>query len=484
MSAPTTLLEAQQRLHDREVTPTDLVQHTLTQLKTWEPKIHAFLEIFEEEAQAAAQAVTISSSATASQPLAGIPIAIKDLICTREGHTTAASKILKTFQAPYDGTVITRLREAGAIIIGKTNLDEFAMGSSTEYSAFGVTKNPWDTSRVAGGSSGGSAAAVASGEVLAALGTDTGGSIRQPASFCGVVGVKPTYGLVSRFGVLAYGSSLDQVGPITRTVKDAALLLQILAGHDEFDATSSSQSAGNYLAACDRGVQGLRIGIPKEFFGAGVDAEVSEVVSAAIRRLEKQGAVVKEISLPLTPAAIAVYYIIAKSEASTNLARYDGLRFAPMQVTADSLLEYYGQIRGQGFGSEVKRAILMGTYALSAGYYDAWYKQASKVRTLIIQEYQTAFKEVDVIAGPVAPEPAFSIGSKANDPLAMYVSDALTVPLSVAGVPAISVPCGFTSAGAPVGLQLAAAHWQEETLFQVARAYEQINTLHEKHPVF
>lgn len=469
---PHTISNSRDALAKGELTSVALVERSLMSIKHWEPKIHAFLELFADDALDQARQADAKPT---DKPLHGIPIAIKDLILTKEGHTTAASNILKNFRSPYEATVIKLLKRAGAIIIGKTNLDEFAMGSSTEYSAIGVTKNPWDVTRVAGGSSGGSAVAVAAGEVLGALGTDTGGSIRQPASFCGVVGVKPTYGRVSRFGVIAYGSSLDQVGTFARTVKDAAILLEVIAGQDDRDATSSPQNVGEYVQACGKSIKGVRVGVPKEFFVAGMTAEVEKVVRLAIDQLRELGAEIQEISLPLTSAGVAVYFLLAKAEASTNLARYDGLRWLGPEVTATSLLNHYITVRGSGFGPEVKRAILMGTYALSAGYVDAWYKQASKVRTLIRREYEEAFKTVDVIAGPVAPEAAFTIGSKADDPLAMYLSDALTVPLSVAGVPALSVPAGFTKDKLPVGLQLAAPHFEEARLFQVAHAYEQAN---------
>ena len=447
-------------------------------ISTWEPHIHAFLEVFDEPYMQ-----------TEHGPLAGKILGIKDNIVTTFGHTTAASKILENFKSPFNATVIEKLLHAGATIIGKTNLDEFAMGASTEYSAFGVTKNPWDVSRVAGGSSGGSAAAVASGEVWGALGTETGGSVRHPSSLCGVVGVKPTYGRVSRHGLISYGSSLDQAGTMARTVKDAALLLEIIAGHDAYDATSSPEPVGEYVRSCEKDISGIKVGVPEEFFAEGIHPEVAKIVREAIESLKDQGAKIIPISLPLTSAAIPVYYLIAKAEASTNLARYDGLRYGKMDVRDVSLLEHYVQVRGKGFGPEVKRAILMGTYALSAGYVDAWYKQASKVRTLIRREYEKAFTTVDVIAGPVTPEPAFQIGSKMSDPLAMYLADALTVPANLAGIPAMSVPCGFTNenlptgqAGLPVGLQIIASHFQEETMFSVAAAYEKQHEWHKKFP--
>jgi len=475
------LVETHQALQKKEVSSVELVNEHLKVLEEQEGRLHAFLEILRDEALMAAAAADKALARGEDGKLLGMPIAIKDNICTTVGHTTAASKILENFKAPYDSTVVKKILKAGAIILGKTNLDEFAMGSSTEYSAFGPTRNPWDTSRIPGGSSGGSAAAVASGEVLAALGTDTGGSIRHPASMCGVVGLKPTYGRVSRFGVIAYGSSLDQVGPLTRTVKDAALMLQILAGRDERDATTSPQTVTDYAAACDQDVKGIKIGIPKEFFGEQVSAGVKGAIEKAISVLQEMGAVIKEISLPLTPAGIAVYYIIAKAEASTNLARYDALRYSPMDLSADDLIGRYMEARGKGFGSEVKRAILMGTYTLSAGYYDAWYKQASKVRTLIRREYENALSEVDVIACPVSPEVAWPLNTKIEDPLAMYLADALTVPVNVAGLPALSVPCGFSD-NMPVGMQIIAPHFQEERLFTVGHAYEQSQNWWQQYP--
>jgi aspartyl-tRNA(Asn)/glutamyl-tRNA(Gln) amidotransferase subunit A len=474
-----TIQEARAQLQDKTISAVELVQQSVDTVKVSQPKVHAYIEILEEEALAAAMQADII------KPLGGIPIAIKDNICTVEGHTTAASKMLEHFKSPYEATVIKRLKNAGAIIIGKTNLDEFAMGSSTEYSVQGVTKNPWDTARVAGGSSGGSAVAVATGSAFAALGTDTGGSIRQPASFCNVVGLKPTYGRVSRFGAIAYGSSLDQIGPFTRTVVDNALLLSVLAGQDSFDATSSPEKVSDYVAACGKDIVGMKVGVPEEFFGEGMDARVAKVVRAAISQLETLGAQVIPISLPHTSVAIAVYYLLAKAEASSNLSRYDGLRFKSIEVEAKNLLDQYVTSRGQGFGPEVKRAILMGTYALSAGYYDAWYKQASKVRTIIRREYEEAFKQVDVIAGPVTPEVAFKIGAKSADPLQMYLSDALTVPMPIAGVPAMSVPAGFIEeegAKLPVGLQLTADFFDEATLFQVGHAYEQVNAWYKQEP--
>jgi aspartyl-tRNA(Asn)/glutamyl-tRNA(Gln) amidotransferase subunit A len=469
----TSIIEARQALEEGQTTSEQLVKDVLEAATQWEPKVHAYLEIFEEDALAQARAWDKKTDeAKKRQPLGGIPIAIKDAICTTEGHTTAASKILESFQSPYDATVITKLKKAGAIIIGKANLDQFAMGASTEYSAFGVTKNPWDTTKVAGGSSGGSVVAVACREAFASLGTETGGSIRQPSSFCGTVGLKPTYGRVSRFGVIAYGSSLDQVGPITRTVKDNALMMEVLAGQDGRDATSSPEPVAKYTEACGKDIRGMKIGVPKEFFGEGVAKEVADTVLTAIKQLEKLGAAIIDVSLPLTPVAVATYYLLAKSEASTNLARYDGIRFGKNDEDVKSLIEQYIAVRGAGFGSEVKRAILMGTYTLSSGYYDAWYKQASKIRTLIIREYQEVFKQVDVMVGPVSPELPFDIGSKAGNPLAMYMADMLTCPINVANIPALAVPCGEVN-GLPVGMQIMGPAWHEADLFRVGYAYEQ-----------
>lgn len=481
MDTPRTIDAAQEALTKGEITAVELTKAAGDSIKAWQAG-HAYLQTFEHEALTQAEASDQRRRQGKAGILEGIPIAVKDNICTKEGRTTAASAILENFTALYDATVVECLKAAGAIIVGKTNLDEFAMGSSTEYSAHGVTKNPWDQTRVAGGSSGGSAVAVATNTVFGALGTDTGGSIRQPASFCNVVGVKPTYGRVSRFGAIAYGSSLDQIGPFARTVKDAAQLLSVMAGPDRRDATTSPDKPPAYLPNLTPDLTGVVVGVPNEFFSEGLQSEVKELIQAALQQMAQAGAILKNISLPLTAAAIPVYYLLAKAEASSNLSRFDALRFAPLQLRQTALVERYQEARGQGFGPEVKRAILMGTYALSAGYYDAWYKQASKVRTLIRREYEEVFKEVQVIASPVSPEVAFPIGSKTDDPYAMYLADALTVPLSVAGLPAISIPAGFTKAGLPVGLQIAAPHFQEDRMFQVAYAYEQMNTWWQKSP--
>ncbi len=467
---------------DGQISCIDLINESLSTIGELEPAINSFIEVLSDEAlnMAKNQDSSIKKKKTIGR-LAGIPIAIKDIICTTQGHTTAASKILEKFRSPFNATVVNRLEAEGAITIGKANLDEFAMGSSNEYSAFGPTHNPWDTSRVPGGSSGGPAAAVASREVPVAVGTDTGGSIRLPASFCGIVGVKPTYGRVSRFGLLAYASSFDQAGPFANCVKDAALLMEIISGRDKLDATTSSNPVGNYMTSCGRSIKDVKIGIPKQFFSAGIDKEVSKTVKKAIEKLNSLGAVTKEISLSLTDLAIPTYYLLVKAEAASNLARYDGLRYGRVSLKSKSLIDRYFESRGKYFGPEVKRSILMGTYSLSTGYYDAWYKQASKVRTMIRKEFLNAFREVDIITGPVAPEVAFPLGSRKEDPLKMYMSDVLTVPASVAGLPVLSVPCGFAS-NLPVGLQLIAPHFEEQRLFQTAYAYEQSTEWHKKKP--
>lgn len=444
-------------------TPTT-AKESLAAIGKWEAHIHAFLEVFHE--------VSGQSPEVSGGLLQGLPIAVKDNVMTKRGTTTAASNMLRGFSSPFDATVVERLEHAGAVLVGKTNLDEFAMGSSTEYSAFGPTKNPWDVTMVAGGSSGGSAAAVASGEVFAAIGTETGGSIRHPASLCGVVGVKPTYGRVSRHGIISYGSSLDQAGPIARTVRDAARVLEAIAGKDPFDATSSEVPVGEYISACDVNISGMSIGVPKEFFGEGVDDEIAKSVRDAIDFFQTAGARIQEISLPLTPVAIAVYYLIAKAEASTNLARYDGIRYGNYDDSAHALVSHYKKVRGKGFGDEVKRAILVGTYALSSGYADKWYKKAAKVRMLIQREYQEAFGSIDAIMGPVTTESAFALGSKMDDPLQMYLADALTVPINIAGIPAMSLPCGMTEGNLPIGLQIITPHFKEEDMFSLAAAYE------------
>jgi len=494
MSDPATIEGALAALSSGDKSATATVEESLNAIAAWEPHLNALTQTFADSSRQRAAAIDAAPSPDlpgrqAGQPLLGMPVAVKDLICTTEGYTTAASQMLEKFSSPYNATVVQRLLDAGAIIVGKANLDEFAMGSSNEYSAVGPAKNPWDTARVPGGSSGGSAAAVASGEALGALGTDTGGSIRLPAGFCGVVGLKPTYGRVSRFGVIAYASSFDQVGPFARTVKGAAALLEVIAGQDPHDVTASAEGVPAYQAACRGDIKGLRIGVPVQMMSDAVDPAVKDVIQTAIDDLAAQGAIISEVSLSLMEAAVPTYYVLVKSEASSNLARFDGLRYGggpliqragPSGLAKTNLLEHYFNIRGNYFGPEVKRSILMGTYTLSAGYADAWYKQASRVRTLIRQEMAEVFKDVDVIAGPVAPEAAFALGSKTDDPLKMYLVDLFMEMASVAGLPAMSVPAGFIypepsrrALKLPVGLQLIAPHWQEERLFQVGHAYEQ-----------
>jgi len=414
-------------------------------------------------------------------PLLGIPIAVKDNFLTCGLRTTCASKILGEFVPPYDATTVQKLRAAGAVITGKTNLDEFAMGSSTENSAFFPTRNPWNLEHIPGGSSGGSAAAVGSDQCIAALGTDTGGSIRQPAAFCGVVGLKPTYGRVSRYGIVAFASSMDQVGPMTKDVRDSALLLEAIAGPDPADSTSVNRAVPRYASMLTEGVKGLRLGIPKEYFVAGMQAEVERAVRTAIVKLEKSGAVIEEISLPHTEYAVAVYYVVATAEASSNLARYDGMRYGH-RADAKDLIETYRISRDEGFGAEVKRRIMLGTYALSAGYYDAYYLKAQKVRTLIKRDFDEAFKRCDVIVTPTTPTTAFKLGEKTQDPLQMYLSDIYTISINLAGLPALSLPCGFDSEGMPIGLQIIGKPFDESTIFRVAYNYEQATEWHKKRP--
>lgn len=404
--------------------------------------------------------------------LTGIPVAVKDNIVSREMPTTAGSKILENYMSPYDATVIRKLKQDGALLIGKTNCDEFAMGSSNENSAFLPTKNPWDLTRVPGGSSGGSAASVASFQVPAALGSDTGGSIRQPAAFCGVVGLKPTYGRVSRYGLIAFASSLDQIGPLTRTVRDSASLLQVLAGHDPHDSTSSQHPVENYVSQLSRDITGLRVGVPAEWFGSGLDSAIAEKVKDALEALENLGCSIEEIHLPHSKYAIATYYIIAPAEASSNLARYDGVKYGYRSTNHSDLEGMYRHSRNEGFGEEVKRRIMIGTYVLSSGYYDAYYLKASKIRTLIRRDYLEAFNSVDVIVGPTTPTPPFKMGEKTDDPLEMYLTDIFTVPANLAGLPGISLPCGYTEGGLPVGVRILAPHFQEARLLRVAHNLE------------
>lgn len=469
-----TIEQAHQGLKTKKFSAVELTQACFSQIKKADQKLHAFVLVREKEAEEEAKKIDQKiRRGEEIKILEGIPAAIKDNFNTRGVRTTCCSKILENFVPPYDATVIKKLREQGAVMLGKTNLDEFACGGSTEHSCFGPTRNPWDLERVAGGSSGGSAAAVAAHECIYALGTDTGGSIRQPASLCGCVGLKVTYGRVSRFGVTAMASSLDTIGPLAKTVSDIALILNVIAGPDPYDSTTPPQPVPDYTKNLGQPIKGLKIGVPQEYFGEGLDPEVKEIVWEAIRQLEKQGAVIKEISLPCTKYAVAVYYIVMPAELSANLARYDGIRFGPRpKDEGKDLFDYYCAARSVGFGDEIKRRIMLGTYALSAGYYDAYYLKAQKVRTLIIRDFEKAFQEVDVMATPVSPFPAYKIGEKIGDPLAMYLADALTIPPSIAGIPGLSVPCGFTKGNLPVGLQLLAPQFQEEKVLQAGYVYE------------
>ncbi|MBI1259205.1 MAG: Asp-tRNA(Asn)/Glu-tRNA(Gln) amidotransferase subunit GatA, partial [Chloroflexi bacterium] len=448
-----TITEALAKLRAREISSVELTQAYLKQIEALEPTIHAFITVTKERALKDAEAADTARKAGDDRPLLGVPLAIKDVISTKGIETTCGSNILDGYDPVFSATVIQRLEAAGMVMLGKTNMDEFAMGSSTENSACGVTYNPWDTARVPGGSSGGSAAAVAAGMTAGALGTDTGGSIRQPGSFCGVVGLKPSYGRVSRYGVVAFGSSLDCPGPIARTVEDAARLLGVMAGHDPLDATSMDTPVPDYVAGLTGDVKGLRVGVPSEYFIDGMQPDVEKAVRAAIDHLKTLGAEIVEISLPHTEYSLPVYYIIAPAEASANLARFDGIRFGP-RIDKGDMWDTYRATRGQGFGAEVKRRIMLGTYALSAGYYDAYYGKAQQVRTLIKQDFDRAFERVDVIAAPVAPSTAFKFGENTNDPIKMYLEDVFTLPPSLAGVCGMSVPCGFDGNNLPIGMQL------------------------------
>jgi len=458
---------------ERRTTAVAIAEEFYARIKKDDAEIGAFLTLSED--RAFAQAARIDKMAAAGEPLpplAGVPVAIKDVMVTRGVRTTAASKILDNFIPPYDCTAVARLEAAGAVMLGKLNCDEFAMGSSTENSAYHPVRNPRDKSRVPGGSSGGSAAAVAAGMAVATLGSDTGGSIRQPASFCGVVGLKPTYGRVSRYGLIAFASSLDHIGPFANTVKDAAFMLRTIAGRDPMDSTSADVPVPDYVAELEKPARGLRVGVAKEYFGSGLDAEVRAAVEAAIQKLASLGCEVIPVSLPHTEYAIPAYYIVATAEASANLARYDGVRYGFRAPGTRTLAEMYRQTRDGGFGMEVKRRIMLGTYALSAGYYDAYYLKAQKVRTLITRDFDEAFKKVDVIAAPTAPTAAFKLGEKVDDPLAMYLADIYTVTANLAGIPGISVPCGETREGLPIGLQIFGRHFDEVTVLKVAAAYE------------
>lgn len=472
--------ELHELLKKKEIKATEIIDSIYERIERVESKVDAYLTLTQESAKKRAEEVDAKiSKGEKIKPLEGIPVAIKDNICTKGIKTTCASKILHNFVPPYDATVVEKLNSAGAVIIGKLNMDEFAMGSSTENSGFKTTKNPWDTSRIPGGSSGGSAASVSADETILALGSDTGGSIRQPASLCGVVGFKPTYGRVSRYGLVAFASSLDQIGPLTKDVKDCALLMNTIAGHDSRDSTSIDMAVPDYTENLDKNIKGMRIGIPKEYFSDAVNYDVRNAIKDAINVFEKLGCGVADVSLPHTEYAISVYYIVANAEASSNLARYDGVKYGHRAESFSDLIDMYCKTRGEGFGDEVKRRIMIGTYTLSSGYYDAYYMKALKVRTLIKNDFDEVFKKVDVVICPVSPTPAFKIGEKTADPIQMYLSDILTIPCNMAGLPGISIPCGLSKEGLPIGLQIMGKPLDEATVLNVANCFEK-NTEHSK----
>jgi aspartyl-tRNA(Asn)/glutamyl-tRNA(Gln) amidotransferase subunit A len=477
-----TIHEASEKLRKREVSSQELTEAVFQRISETDDTVRSYITLCRDAALVQAkQADTRLNQEPSASPLLGIPVAIKDNFLTKGVRTTCASRILNNFIPPYDATSVAKLRSAGAVITGKTNLDEFAMGSSSENSAFFSTRNPWDLERVPGGSSGGSAASVAADQCIAALGTDTGGSIRQPAAFCGIVGLKPTYGRVSRYGIIAFASSMDQVGPMTKDVRDCALLLEVISGHDPADSTSVNCPVPPYSKSLTGDIAGLRLGIPKEYFTAGLQPAVDEAVRGAIRQLENSGAIIEEISLPYTEYAVAVYYVIATAEASSNLARYDGIRFGH-RAAAKDLTETYMLSRAEGFGPEVKRRIMLGTYALSAGYYDAYYLKAQKVRALIHRDFDEAFKHCDAIVTPTSPTTAFKITEKIQNPLEMYLSDICTISINLAGVPAISVPCAFDGEGLPIGMQIIGKHFDEATILRIAYAHEQQTNCHRQKP--
>ncbi|MBI0580314.1 Asp-tRNA(Asn)/Glu-tRNA(Gln) amidotransferase subunit GatA [Neobacillus cucumis] len=469
-------------LHKKELKVSDLVDESYKRINAVEEKVQAFLTLDEERARQTAKELDKKLNADSAEGLLfGMPIGVKDNIVTKGLRTTCGSKILENFDPIYDATVVQKLQKAETVTIGKLNMDEFAMGSSNENSAYKKTRNPWNLDTVPGGSSGGSAASVAAGEVLFSLGSDTGGSIRQPASFCGVVGLKPTYGRVSRFGLVAFASSLDQIGPITRTVEDNAYLLQAISGLDPMDSTSANVDVPNFTQALTGDIKGLRIAVPKEYLGEGVNETVRQSVLDALKVLEGLGAVWEEVSLPHSKYALATYYLLSSSEASANLARFDGVRYGYRTPDAENLIDLYKKTRAEGFGDEVKRRIMLGTFALSSGYYDAYYKKAQQARTLIKKDFEDVFEKYDVIVGPTTPTPAFKIGEKIDDPLTMYVNDILTIPVNLAGVPGISVPCGFDG-GLPLGLQIIGKHFDEATVYRVAHAFEQGTDFHKQKP--
>ena len=479
-----TIHELQEKIRTGETTSVETVQSVFDRIDAVEGVVHAYITLMKDSAFEEAKRADLDIKEGKIRALTGIPVALKDIFCTRGFRTTCGSRILSNYVPPYDATVVEKLREAGAVFVGKTNMDEFAMGSSTETSFFGITRNPWDLERIPGGSSGGSAVAVAADECIASLGSDTGGSIRQPAALCGVVGMKPTYGRVSRFGLIAFASSLDQIGPFTRDVEDCAIMMNVIAGYDPKESTSVPIEVPDYREYLSREIEGWTVGIPKEYFIEGIDPEVLAAVQNTIKVIEESGGRCIEISLPHTEYCLAVYYIVAPAEASSNLARYDGVKygFRAGAGNVQDLLTMYKKTRSEGFGAEVKRRIMLGTYVLSSGYYDAYYKKASKVRALIKRDFDEAFKLCDVILTPTSPTPAFKIGEKTDDPLQMYLSDIFTISANLAGIPGISVPCGFTRSGLPLGVQFLSGPFEEGKLLQIAAAYEKNAKIERRRP--
>ena len=477
-----TIAQAKHQLLEKKYSAVELLDAVYKRIDAVDSQVQAYVHLTRDIARQQAEAADKKLAAGEDAPLLGIPIALKDLICMKDTLTTCASRILENFVSPYDATVVQRLKAAGAVLIGKTNMDEFAMGSSNENSWFHTTKNPWDLNRVPGGSSGGSGAAVAANECMGALGSDTGGSIRQPAAFCGITGLKPTYGRVSRFGLVAFASSFDQIGPMTKTAEDAAVLMNVIGGHDPMDSTSANVPLPDFTATLSNDVKGLKIGIPKEYFEKGLDANVEKAVQEGIKTLESMGMQAVEVSLPHTEYAVATYYILACAEASANLSRYDGVKYGYRSEHADNLMDMYTNTREEGFGEEVKRRILLGTFVLSSGYYDAYYLKGQKARTLIKQDFEEAYKKCDLMVSPIAPVPAFKLGEKLDDPLQMYLSDIFTISANLAGIPAMSIPCGQSQDHLPIGLQLMGNYFDEATLLNVAHQYQQTTDHHLQHP--
>ena len=477
-----TITQAKHQLLEKKYSAVELLDAVYKRIDAVDSQVQAYVHLTRDIARQQAEAADKKLAAGEDAPLLGVPIALKDLICMKDTRTTCASHILENFVSPYDATVVKKLKAAGAVLIGKTNMDEFAMGSSNENSFFHATKNPWDLNRVPGGSSGGSGAAVSANECMAALGSDTGGSIRQPAAFCGITGLKPTYGRVSRFGLVAFASSFDQIGPMTKTAEDAAVMMNVIGGHDPMDSTSANVELPDFTSELSNIVRGLKIGIPKEYFAKGLDADVEKAVQEAIKTLESMGMQTVEVSLPHTEYAVATYYILTCAEASANLSRYDGVKYGYRSEHADNLMDMYTNTREEGFGEEVKRRILLGTFVLSSGYYDAYYLKGQKARTLIKQDFDEAYKKCDLMVSPIAPVPAFKLGEKLDDPLQMYLSDIFTLSANLAGVPAMSIPCGQSKDNLPIGLQLMGKHFDEATLLNVAHQYQQTTDHHLKHP--